>query len=69
MIGNPHDIKIFEYIGWEQKDKLNDMNGYAFTIVRPSDKNLPLDKDTQIKYTDERVEIKILKQYEFQSKH
>lgn len=36
LIGNPHDIKIFEHIGWEQTDRLNDRNGYAYTIIRPS---------------------------------
>ena len=46
LIGNPHDIKIVEHIGWEQTDKLNDRNGYAYTAVRPSDRNLPEDKDT-----------------------
>lgn len=67
LIGNPHDIKIFEYIGWEQTDKLNDRNGYAYTIIKPSDLNLPIDKDSLLKF-EVGVEIKVLKQYEFQSK-
>ena len=61
LIGNPHDIKIFEYIGWTQKDKMNDDNGYAFTIVKPSDKNFPEDKETNLKFCDENVELKIFK--------
>jgi len=65
LIGNPHDIKIFEYIGWDQKDKLNDKNGYAYTIVCPSERNLPEDKDTMIKYREGNTEIKIFKQFEF----
>ena len=65
LIGNPHDIKIFEHIGWDQIDKLNDKNGYAFTIVRPSDKNFPMDKETNKKYRYDDIEIKVLKQYEF----
>ena len=40
LIGNPHDIKIFEHIGWDQTDRLNDKNGYSYTIVKPSSKNL-----------------------------
>jgi cation-transporting P-type ATPase 13A2 len=61
LIGNPHDIKIFEYIGWHQVDRLNDRNGYAYTNVRPSDKNFPEDKDTNKKFDDDKVELKILK--------
>ena len=68
LIGNPHDIKIFEYIGWDQTDKLNDRNGYAYTIVRPSDKNYPVDKETDKRFVEHDVEMKILKQFEFQSK-
>jgi len=68
LIGNPHDIKIFEYIGWEQVDRLNDRNGYAYTNVRPSIKNFLEDKETNKKFTDDKVELKILKQFEFQSK-
>jgi hypothetical protein len=46
LIGNPHDIKIFEHIGWSQTDKMNDKNGYVYTIVKPSRRNLQVDKDT-----------------------
>lgn len=65
MIGNPHDIKIFEYIGWIQKEKMNDKNGYAYSIVRPSDNNFPEDKETNRKFCEDSVEIKIFKQFEF----
>jgi magnesium-transporting ATPase (P-type) len=68
LIGNPHDIKIFEYIGWEQRDRLNDKNGYAYSIVTPSEKNLQEDKETNRKYREGKIEIKIFKQFEFQSK-
>jgi hypothetical protein len=37
------------------------MNGYAYTIVRPSEKNLPEDKETKRKYRDGKLEIKIIK--------
>jgi magnesium-transporting ATPase (P-type) len=47
---------------------MNDENGYAYTIVRPSDKNLPQDKETHELYCENNVEIKIFKQFEFQSK-
>lgn len=47
---------------------MNDENGYAYTIVRPSDKNLPQDKETHERYCENNVEIKIFKQFEFQSK-
>jgi hypothetical protein len=65
LIGNPHDIKIFEYIGWNQTDKLNDRNGYAYTIIKPSDRNLPIDRDSMQKFDAQNVEVKVLKQYEF----
>ena len=68
LIGNPHDIKIFEYIGWEQDDKLNDKYGYSYTTVRPSDNNLPTDKETDKKYNDAAIELKVIKQFEFCSK-
>lgn len=30
LIGNPIDIKIFEFIGWEQEEVLNNLTGYVY---------------------------------------
>jgi hypothetical protein len=47
---------------------MNDKNGYSYTTVKPSDNNLPEDKETNRRFCEDQVEIKIFKLFEFQSK-